>query len=175
MICLKDLIPGTRLYFPRRKKTFMTLAEISPITEYLFVTSWPTKEDASQIISMGVRLILSMHWIRPSQDLGEPPLDLLWLPTFDNPLMPIPIGILRRGTTAAIPVIKEGGKVLVHCKYGIHRSVAMACCVLIGQGYSAEDAMQLIKEKREVADPDAWYIRRRIMKFWEYWSSEKAN
>lgn len=150
------------------------LADISPITEYLYVGPWPSKEDRDQILSMGIRLILSMHWIRPSQILGRAPLQLLWLPTFDNPILPIPLGLLRKGNAAAIPIIEDGGKVLVHCRYGIHRSVAMACCVLIGQGYSTVEAMQLIKEKREVADPDVWYIRRRIMKFWEYWSSEKV-
>lgn len=151
----------------------MILPDISPITEYLFIAPWPGGEHKDHLTSIGVRLILSMHWIRPSKELDTPPLKLLWLPTFDNPLLPIPLGLLKRGNAAAIPVIEKGDKVLVHCRYGIHRSVAMACCVLIGQGFSAEEAMQLVKQKRKVADPDVWYIRRRIMKFWEAWSSEK--
>jgi hypothetical protein len=51
----------------------------------------------------------------------------------------------------------------------VHRSVAMACCVLIGMGQTADQAMQLVKQKREAADPDAWYIQRRIYKFEQYW------
>jgi protein-tyrosine phosphatase len=70
---------------------------------------------------------------------------------------------------AALPVIDDGDAVLVHCLAGVHRSVAMACCVLIGMGYSAEEAMQLVESKREVADPRVWYIRARIEKFERSW------
>jgi hypothetical protein len=45
----------------------------------------------------------------------------------------------------------------------------MACCVLIGTGHTAEEAMRLVKDRRAVADPDAWYIRRRILKFEQLW------
>jgi len=78
--------------------------------------------------------------------------------------------ILRRGVLAALPVIEAGNSVLVHCKAGVHRSVAMACCILIAMGYTAENAMQLVKEKRDKADPYIPYIRKRIEKFGEYWS-----
>jgi protein-tyrosine phosphatase len=118
---------------------------------------------------MNVRLILSMHWIRPSRLLGHPPVRLLWLPTFDKPFLPMPIPTLQRGVEAALPVIREGYRVLVHCRAGVHRSVAMACCVLIGMGQSADDAMQLVKQRRAVADPHAWYIERRIYKFEQVW------
>jgi len=66
-------------------------------------------------------------------------------------------------------VIESGGAVLVHCKSGVHRSVAQAACVLIAMGYTADDAMQLIKEKRAVADPDARHIQSRIRKFANQW------
>jgi protein-tyrosine phosphatase len=69
-------------------------------------------------------------------------------------------------------VIEDGGSVLVHCKAGVHRSVAQAACVLIGMGYTADDAMELIKEKRAVADPDAGYIQKRIRKFENQWQSQ---
>jgi hypothetical protein len=57
----------------------------------------------------------------------------------------------------------------VFCEGGRRRSVAMASCILIGKGYSAEDAMKLIKEKRPVADPYAWHIQRQIRKFEINW------
>ena len=56
----------------------------------------------------------------------------------------MPISTLQRGVEAALPVIHDGYRVLVHCRAGVHRSVAMACCVLIGMGHSAEEAMQLV-------------------------------
>jgi len=84
----------------------------------------------------------------------------------------MPIRSFELGVKAALPVIKDGYRVLVHCRAGVHRSVAMACCVLIGMGLNAEDAMKLVKEKRSVADPDVWYIRNRILKFEKQWLSE---
>jgi hypothetical protein len=47
----------------------------------------------------------------------------------------------------------------------------MACCVLIGLGRSAEEAMALVEERRAAADPYAWYIRSRIEAFERDWTS----
>ncbi len=151
-----------------------TAPDVSQITDYLYISAWPRGDHAEEIRAMNVRLILSMHWIRPSSTLGHPPVRLLWLPTVDNPLVPMPISTLQRGVEAALPVIQEGYRVLVHCRAGVHRSVAMACCVLIGMGQTADQAMQLVEGKRSAADPHAWYIERRIYKFEQHWS-ERAQ
>ena len=110
--------------------------------------------------------------------LNEPPLRLFWLPTLDTPITPIPLASLWRGVEAALPVIAEGSAVLAHCRVGMHRSVAMASSVLIAKGFSADDAMRLIKAQREIADPYAPYIQARIVKFEEEWlrrSHDEAN
>lgn len=153
----------------------VTSPHISKITDYLYLSAFPRGEHVAEIIALGVRLVLSMHWMRPTKMLGKPPVELLWLPTFDVPFLPIPIKTLNKGVKAALPVIADGGSVLVHCKEGIHRSVAQAACVLIGMGYSAEEAMQLIKDKRAVADPDARHIKSRIRKFEEYWQESNPE
>jgi hypothetical protein len=143
--------------------------DVSAITDYLYISAWPRGNHAEEIRALNVRLILSMHWIKPSSLLGHPPVQLLWLPTIDNPLAPMPIATLQRGVEAALPVIADGYRVLVHCRAGVHRSVAMACCVLIGAGMTADEAMQRVKQQRSVADPDVWYIQRRIYKFEQQW------
>jgi len=148
----------------------MSAPDVSQITDYLYISAWPRGDHAAEIQAMNVRLILSMHWIRPSRKLGLPPVRLLWLPTIDNPLAPMPIQTLQRGVEAALPVIREGYRVLVHCRAGVHRSVAMACCVLIGMGQTADEAMQLVMQKRSVADPHAWHIQRRIYAFERLWN-----
>jgi hypothetical protein len=48
----------------------------------------------------------------------------------------------------------------------------MASCVLIARGYTADEAMALIIEKRPVADPHAPHIESRIRKFEEFWRKE---
>lgn len=146
-----------------------TSPHISQITGYLYISAFPRGKHVAEILALGVRLVLSMHWMRPTKMLGKPPVKLLWLPTFDNILLPMPIKTLNKGVRAALPVIENGDSVLVHCKSGKHRSVAQAACVLIGMGYTADDAMQLIKEKRAVADPDARHIQSRIRKFANQW------
>jgi hypothetical protein len=152
-----------------------SVPDVSAITDYLYISAWPRGDHAEEIRAMNVRLILSMHWFKPARILGQDPVRLLWLPTVDNPLFPMPILSFTMGTEAALPVIKDGYRVLVHCRAGVHRSVAMACCVLIGMGYSAESAMRLVKEKRVVADPYVWYIRSRILKFEKQWLAAKRS
>ena len=147
--------------------------DISQITDYLYISAWPRGEHADEFIAMGVRLILSMHWLRPAKSLRTPPVRLLWLPTIDKPFFPIPMRTLNKGVCAALPVIEDCRAVKVHCKAGVHRSVAQAACVLIGLGYSADDAMQLIKDKRAAADPDIGYIQKRIRKFERQWPETK--
>ena len=145
--------------------TSHTMLNVSEITDYLYVSSFPRRENMEQIRELGVRLIISMYWMKPHKSLGEPPLTLLWMPVIDSPLTPIPLGVFRVGVRAALPVIEAGGKVLVHCRWGIHRSVAMACCILIGKGYSSNEAIALVKRQRAVADPEASHILRRIKKY----------
>lgn len=143
--------------------------DISKITEQLYIAAHPKGEDAKMIRSLNVRLILNMIFFRPAEVYRNPPFQMLTLRTFDSIFLPIPIGKLVKGVEAALPVIGDGASVLVYCREGRHRSVAMAAAVLIGQGSSAEEAMKLISAKRSKADPYAWHIQRRIRKFEEVW------
>lgn len=149
--------------------------DISKITDYLYVSSWPEGGYADEIRARNIRLILSMHWWLPEKELRKPPLKLLWLPTIDSPLIPIPVGFLVHGTRDALETIREGYSVLTHCRYGVHRSVAMACCVLVGMGMDADAAMQLVKAGRAEADPYAPYVQARIRKFEGEWSGKKLS
>jgi protein tyrosine phosphatase (PTP) superfamily phosphohydrolase (DUF442 family) len=149
-----------------------TNTDISKITNQLYIAAHPKAEDADAIRNMNVRLILNMIFIRPAEVYQYPPFRMLTLRTFDSIFLPIPMGKLVKGVKAALPVLEGGESVLVYCREGRHRSVAMAAAVLIGQGNSAEEAMQLISSKRSKADPYAWHIRRRIHKFEEVWRGE---
>jgi hypothetical protein len=149
---------------------------ISEITNYLTISSKVTNKNAAEIIKLDPRLVISMIFqTKPPEALGQPPRSVLWLRTFDFPLLPIPLRTLSRGVEAALPVIEDGHAVHVFCEAGRHRSVAMASCILIAKGYSAGEAMKLIKERRQTADPYAWHIRRQIRKFENYWSERRER
>ena len=143
--------------------------DISQITDYLYIAARPNGQDAAAIKELDIRLIISMTWSRPDRNLSRPPLQLLRIPTIDSPLTPIPITALQKGVDAALPVIQDGGAVLTHCRQGRHRSVAMAAAVLIGTGYSADEAMKVISQQRKAADPYIFYIRWRIRVFETWW------
>ncbi len=149
---------------------------ISQITDYLFISRKVTEKDLDEILKLDPRLVISMIiQSRPPEALAQPFRKVLWLRTFDFPLLPIPLRTLKKGVEAALPVIADGHRVLVFCEAGRHRSVAMASCILIGLDYSADEAMVLVQEKREVADPYAWHIQRQIRKFENYWHERQES
>ena len=144
----------------------------SQITDDLFIGTTPYAEHYPELREMGVSLVINIRIERrPRPDPGSPPVRSLWLPTFDTPLLPIPIHVMERGAKAALQVIDTGGRVYVHCAAGRHRGVAMGAAILIAQGHSAAEAMQLIKGQRPVADPYIWYIRRQIERFAQRWNA----
>ena len=142
---------------------------ISEITPYLYISSFPGRKNAEQIRGLGIRLILSMYLVRPNGIFRRPPFRLLWTPVIDSPLTPIPLRVFHKGVQAALPVIEEEGKALVHCRWGVHRSVAMACCILIAGGASVNDAVALVKSQRPGARPEEEYVLARIRMFEEEW------
>jgi len=136
----------------------------------LFIGTTPAAQDYQRLRNLGVRLVINMRWEhRLPPDTHEPPLTILWLRTFDNPIFLIPIKKLVRDARTSLETIKQGGKVYTHCAHGRHRGVAMGAAILIAQGHSARGAMDLIKSKRRVADPDIFYIRNRILRFARRW------
>lgn len=142
----------------------------SSITDNLLVGTTPGRRDFEVLRELGVGLVINMRWMPgPRPPAGDPELRYIWLRTFDNPMLPIPLRALIRGVHSALEEIKAGGKVYTHCAAGRHRSVAMAAAILIAQGLAPEGAISLIKERRPIADPDAFHIRRRIMQFAQHW------
>ncbi len=141
----------------------------SEITEDLFLGTTPSPIDYEALRRLGVELVINMRFTHGRAPRGNPSMKYLRLRTFDTPLLPIPLSALERGAEAALETIQGGGNVYVHCSRGRHRGVAMATAILIAQGVPSGEAMRLIKERRSEADPDAFYIRRRILSFERRW------
>jgi len=137
----------------------------SKITASLFIGTTPSLKDQEFLKAQGVTLIINMRFERRPHRASS--IKTIWLPTIDSPLIWIPVRVLKRGVDAALAIINTEGKVYVHCHGGVHRAVAMGCCILIALGYSPLAAIALIKKQRQRADPDIWYIHRQIIKFAE--------
>ena len=141
----------------------------SAITDQLFIAPIPRTRHVEDIRTLRVDLVISMLFRAPPPELAQPPFRLIRLPSIDFPGFPIPMFWLRKGAAAASLVIDAGGRVLVYCRAGRHRSVAMAACILIAQGMTADQAMDTITSKREIADPHAAHIEARIRAFERDW------
>lgn len=142
----------------------------SKITDDLFLGTMPDGPGYEGLRERGVRLVINMRfWRGRRPPNGEPAIHYLWLRTIDSPLRPIPVEALLRGAEAALAAMQDGAKVYVHCAKGRHRGAAMATAILVAQGMPPEEAIKLIKARRAQADPEAGYIKRRIMLFAERW------
>ena len=56
---------------------------------------------------------------------------------------------MLRAAAARAREMLSRGKVLVHCQAGLNRSGLLSTLVLVGQGHSAEDAIALLRERRD--------------------------
>jgi len=145
--------------------------DYSKITDCLYIGRPPLPEDYPLLHDLGVRLVINMRAMHgPQFDPQNPPIPALWLRTFDSPLMPTPLRALQHGVMAALHTIAEGGSVYAHCAHGKHRGPA----ILIAQGHPPANAMELIKNQRDSADPYIWYIRRWIERFAATWDEPAA-
>jgi len=148
----------------------------SPIIDELFIGTTPLTQDYDVLRDLNVGLVINMRIERrPYPDHHNPPMRTLWLPSIDSPILPIPLRKLRKGSLAALETIESGRAVYSHCASGKHRGVAMGAAILIALGYDPETAMELIKDRRHAADPDAWYIKRQIVRFANTWDKYKAS
>jgi len=155
--------------------TAATSINVSTITETLFIGANPRSNAVESVQELGVQMVISMIPIPPTKAFFRHPFKLLVLPVADDPRLPIPIFVLKHGVKRALPIIENDEGVLVYCREGRHRSVAMAACILIGTGYTADEAMNLICEKREVADPHAAHISKQIRKFERWWVKNRMQ
>jgi protein-tyrosine phosphatase len=145
--------------------------DYSTITNELIIGTTPASTDYDLLRSLGVGLVINMRVERrPFPDPHNPPLNFLWLPTFDWPMFPIPMAALKRGAQHALETIRSGKSVFTHCAGGRHRGVAMGAAVLIARGMDPEEAMRLIASQRRAADPQVFYIRSRILRFAQTWN-----
>jgi protein-tyrosine phosphatase len=113
-----------------------------------------------EVAAAGITHIIDMQIEFDDTRLAEPyGVRVLWNPTDDDFRLK-PAELLQRGVDFALKALEErDSKVFIHCAAGVHRAPMMALAVLRAQGWSLEEAVERIEERRDVVDFADVYVR----------------
>jgi len=135
--------------------------DISWLTERIAIGGgiW-NAENMAQVAEAGITHIVDMQIEFDDTALAaKHGIAVLWNPT-DDDFAEKPGGLFRRGVDfVEAALANKDAKVFIHCAAGVHRAPMMALAVLGTMGWSLDDAMELIEEKRPAADFAEVYLR----------------
>jgi protein-tyrosine phosphatase len=113
-----------------------------------------------EVVDAGVTHIIDMQIEVDDTQLAEPyGVRVLWNPT-DDDFRSKPAELLQRGVDFALEALEEqDSKLFIHCAAGVHRAPMMTLAVLRALGWSLEDAVETIENRRDVVDFADVYVR----------------
>jgi hypothetical protein len=124
------------------------------ITDDLAAGGSVRPRDYSKLRDIGVTAVIDLR--AEAQDdaekLRQVGIELLYLPTPDR-YSPT-IEKLASGVRWTEERLAAGGKVFAHCEHGVGRGPLMVGCVLISRGYSASDAIEILRDRRWQSAPN---------------------
>lgn len=133
---------------------------MSWITTHLAVGGRVHPEDIKALAAAGITHVVdtrSEYW-DDAEVLAKEHIELLHLPTADT--QPLTVEQMFVGAQWVQERMKQGGRVLIHCEHGVGRSVLLSSAVLVYNGMHAQDALQLVQQKRWQAAPNHRQVRR---------------
>jgi protein-tyrosine phosphatase len=119
-----------------------------------------TAENMALIAQQGITHIIDMQIEFDDTPLARAHgIEVCWNPV-DDDFEPKPAEVFELGVGFALAALEEkNAKIFVHCAAGVHRAPMMTLAVLCALGYSLDDGMDLIVDRRPVADFAEVYIR----------------
>ncbi len=120
-----------------------------------------TADKMNEVARRGVTHIIDMQVEFDDTPLAEPHgIQVLWNPT-DDDFKPKPPQVFQRGVDFALAALDEGNgnKLYIHCAAGVHRAPMMTLALLCVLGYSLDDAVELIGNRRPVVDFADVYVK----------------
>ena len=119
-----------------------------------------TLENMRRVAREGVTHIIDMQVEFDDTPLGrECGVEVLWNPT-DDDFDDKPAQLFQRGIDFARTALEEPtAKLFIHCAAGIHRAPMMALALLGSMGWTVDEGMRLIENRRPVADFADVYVR----------------
>ncbi len=133
---------------------------MSWITTHLAVGGRVRQGDIKALAGAGVTHVVDTRseYCDDAQALAKEHIELLHLPTDD--MRPLTIEQMLQGAQWVQERMEQGWRVLIHCEHGVGRSVLLTCAVLVYDGMHAQDALQLVQQKRWQASPNHRQVRR---------------
>ena len=134
------------------------------IDENVIIGAMPFARDVEKMAALGVRGVVNtcQEYEGPVAEYERLGIQQLRVPTIDftHPSLES----VQRSMQFMTDQVEDGGKIYVHCKAGRARSATVVVCWLIHQGMTAEQAQNLLLEKRPHANPRI-YQRPVVMEF----------
>jgi protein-tyrosine phosphatase len=87
-----------------------------------------------------------------AEALHQAGIDFLHLPTLDR--HGFKFEQMQRGVAWVLDHLASGGHAFLHCEHGVGRGPLMTCAVLVAQGYSAPEALRIVRTARWQALPN---------------------
>ncbi len=134
-----------------------------------------TDDNMQKVVRAGVTHIIDMQVEFDDTVIADPyGVPVLWLPV-DDDFKPKPPEIFQRAAEFAIQALdQDGTKLYVHCAAGVHRGPMVALSILRVLGWSLEDAMELIAERRPVVDFAEVYVHS-VERFMHAYSADQLR
>lgn len=126
--------------------TGVPLLQFSQVTPSIFVGPQYRRNGLIYLQRQGIHAVINLRIEKDDASLGLAPPNYCYLPTVDDQAPSIEQ--LLTGIDFIQKVIKEGGKVYIHCGAGVGRAPTMAAAYLISTGLSLFDALAMIKKVR---------------------------
>jgi protein-tyrosine phosphatase len=118
------------------------------------------EQNMEELVSLGFTHIIDMQIEFDDRPLAAPyPVEVLYNPT-DDDFEPKPPDLFQRGVAFALAALEDPvNRIYIHCAAGVHRAPMMTLALLRVIGWSLEDAMDLIQQRRYVADFADVYVQ----------------
>ena len=118
-----------------------------------------TDEHMQEVVRAGITHIIDMQVEFDDTGLAEPyGVEVLWVPV-DDDFKPKPPQIFQRASEFGLHALgQDGTKLYVHCAAGVHRGPMVALSLLRVMGWSLEDAVAVIEQRRPVVDFAEVYV-----------------
>lgn len=106
------------------------------------------------------------------QALAQAGIQFLHVPTLDR--HGFSSTQLQEGVEWILDHISNGGRAFLHCEHGVGRGPLMACAALVAQGYSAPEALRIVRSGRWQALPNDRQLAV-LLDFEQDWRKRRAE